>query len=343
MQSYHSRKRGLPPGTVEFFGERRQEQARITLFRYDAKATSEEESVDIPSPGTGTLWLNIDGLHDTDIVKRVGDRFSIHPLALEDIVSPNQRPKLDEYTDMLFIVVRMLTYDERLHDEQVSFVLTRDALVTFQEQNGDVFEPVRRRLRERQTRIATLGADYLMYALIDAVIDNYFVVLESFSERIEELESEAFTRPQGDTLRSIQSLKRDLIRFRRAVWPLREVISTLSRDENDLISEHTHRYLRDAYDHCVQVIDTVESLRETTSGLLDIYLTNINTRISEVMKVLTIIATIFIPLTFIAGVYGMNFVNMPELEWEFGYFIVLGLMASVTVVMLAYFKRRGWV
>ena len=342
MVSYHARKRGLAPGTVEFFGEQKQAKTRITLVSYGSDSSDEREISDISDLPKGKFWLNIDGLHDTDLIKEVGERFSIHALALEDVVSPSQRSKAEDYTSTLFFVIRMLSYTDRFEDEQVSFILGKDFLLSFQERSGDVFGPVRKRLLERKTRIASHGTDYLLYALVDAVIDNYFVVLESFGERIERLEAEVLTRAQPSTLEEIQSIKRDLIRFRRAVWPLREAISSLSRDENPLISDFTHRYVRDAYDHCIQVIDTIETLREATSGLLDIYLTNINNRMSEVMKVLTIIATIFIPLTFIAGVYGMNFENMPELGWENAYFVVLGIMGILGGVMLVLFKRRGW-
>jgi magnesium transporter len=341
-KSHHARKRGLPPGTVEFFGDRKQEKTRITLITYAGESTVEEETTQIPPPGSGKFWLNVDGVHDAKLVRSIGSQFSMHTLVMEDIVTSNQRPKAEEYGSYLYIVVRMLTYSRALEDEQVSMVFGKDFLLTFQEHSGDVFEPVRKRLRERSTRIASLGSDYLAYALIDAIVDNYFVVLEAFGDRIETLEEEVLEKTNGSTIGNIQALKRELIRFRRAVWPLREALGSLLREDTELITEYTHRYLRDAYDHCVQIIDTVETFRETVSGLHDIHLTMINNRMSEVMKVLTIIATIFIPLTFIAGVYGMNFEHMPELGWRYGYFIVLGVMLMLSFVMLAYFRRRGW-
>lgn len=343
-KSHHAKKRGLAPGTLAYVGERKQDKVRISSFRYTKDSLDEKEITDLTQlDGEGKLWLDVEGLHDTGVIKAIGERFNIHPLALEDILSPDQRPKMDDYDDTLYFVLQMLTWkNEKVETEQISLIIGQDFLLTFQERTGDVFDDVRKRLRERKTRIASLGTDYLAYALIDAIIDNYFVVIEEIGELSEKIESEVIKEPRTDTLTRIQLLKRELIRFRRAIWPLREAINAFSREQNELISDYTHTYLRDAYDHTVHVIDTIESLRDTVSGLLDIYLSNISNRMNEVMKVLTIIATIFIPLTFIAGVYGMNFHYMPELRWHYGYFMVLGFMLLIGTGLLAFFRRKGW-
>ncbi len=350
-----SKKAGLPPGTLVHVGEQREAKVRISVIDYDEKTIEErvvENVEDVFSlRDTKTVsWINIDGVHDTDLIQALGDHFGLHPLILEDITSTGQRPKLEDYDDYLYVVVRMLAYDRERNDlssEQVSVVLAPRAVISFQERPGDVFDMVRKRIRDGK-RIRKLGTDYLAYVLLDSVVDSYFAVLEAVGDHIESLEEELVTDPTQETLARIHALKREMLYLRKSVWPLREVVSGLDRGESPLIKKTTHVYLRDVYDHTIQVIDTIETYRDMVSGMLDTYLSSISNRMNEVMKVLTIIATIFIPLTFIAGVYGMNFnpeaspYNMPELAWYWGYPAVWLVMAVVAVLMLAYFKNKKW-
>ncbi len=294
------------------------------------------------------LWVDVVGLADQDEIQAVAGQFGLHPLAVEDIINTHQRPKSDIYEGHLFIVFRMLAPDGSVEGEQVSLVVGNDYILTFQERKGDSFEPVRNRLRHGKGRIRQLGADYLAYALIDAAIDGYFPVLESMGETIEQLEEAVVNDPKPQLVEQVHNLKRDLLVLRRAVWPLRELLSSLMRDDSDQISESTQTYLRDAYDHAIQLMDIIETFREIASGLLDVYLSSQSTRLNEVMKVLTIIATIFMPMSFIASLYGMNFDtsspwNMPELSWRFGYFMALALMAAIGIGFLWWFWRRGWI
>lgn len=312
----------------------------------------ELRSVDEAFPYRGrptVTWVNVDGLHEPGLLGQLGAHFGVHPLHLEDILNTNQRPKVEITEDTVFLVLKMLSYaGGELDVEQVSVVLGKDFVLSFQEKPGDVFSPIRQRLRQAHAPIRKAGADYLAYALVDAVVDHYFTVLEGLGEYVEELEEALLEDPSHRAIEDIQRLKRQLILVRRAVWPLREVISTLERRESPLIRESTGVYLRDVYDHTVQAIDTVENFREMIVGMLDIYLSSATRRLNEVMKVLTIIATIFIPLTFITGIYGMNFnpeagpLNMPELNWPYGYPAALGVMATAALGMLYYFRRRKW-
>jgi len=346
-----SRKAGLSPGTLVHVGERKVEKVRITLIDYDEQKIQEREIEKIeecfPFKDEPTVsWINIDGLHDLQAIEKIGSCFSIHPLILEDIVNTGQRPKAEDFQDYVYVVLKMLSYDEQqghIKAEQVSLALGSNFLISFQEREGDVFSGVRERLRKGKGRIRKAGSDYLVYALLDAIVDQYFIILETFGDQIESTEEELIGDFTQQTLEAIHSMKREMIFFRKQVWPLREVVGGLARGEMSLISEATHVYLRDVYDHTIQIIDTIESLRDVLSGLLDIYLSTLSNKMNEVMKVLTIIATIFIPLTFVAGVYGMNFKYMPELEWQWGYFAVWGVMVLVFVIMLAYFKRKAWI
>lgn len=352
-----SKKTGLPPGSLIHVGERRTDEVGITIIDYDEKnfnekqAESVEECFKYRDEPTVT-WINIEGLHEVGVIEELGNHFGLHPLLLEDILNTEQRPKIEDFDDHLFIILKMLYYDEKSEEikfEHISLVLGSNFVISFQETEGDVFDTIRDRIRNGKGRIRRMGSDYLMYALIDAVVDNYFIVMEKIGDVIEDMEEELVEDPSPDTLQDIYNLKREMIFLRKSVWPLREVISRLQRGESDLIQETTYVYLRDVYDHTIQVIDTIETFRDLLSGMLDVYLSSINNRMSEIMKVLTIIATIFIPLTFIAGVYGMNFDpaaspwNMPELEWYWGYPAVLLVMSLITVVMLIYFRRRGWI
>ena len=341
---------GLAPGTLVHVGEKKVEKVRIRIIDYDEEKLEEREleSVDecFPYADKPTVtWINIDGLHEVEVIEKIGKNFDLHPLVLEDIVHTGQRPKMEEYEGYIFLITKMLSYDEvedKLRTEQFSLILGPNYIITFQEEVGDVFEMVRERLRKGKGRIRKLPPDYLAYALIDAVVDHYFLVLEKIGERVESLEEELVTNPNPETLQTIHHLKRELIFLRKSVWPMRELIGGLERGESSLVGEKTTVFLRDVYDHTIQVIDTVETLRDIVSGMLDVYLSSLSNKMNEVMKVLTIIATIFIPLTFIAGIYGMNFEFMPELKWHWGYPIVWVIIIAIAVIMLFYFRRKRW-
>ncbi|HUW18001.1 MAG TPA: magnesium/cobalt transporter CorA [Sedimentisphaerales bacterium] len=345
-----SAKAGLPPGTLVHIGERKTEQVRITVIDYDEanfqekQVASIEECFEFKATPTVT-WINIDGLHQVDIIDKLGRQFELHPLILEDILSTGQRPKFEDFESYAFIVLKMLSYNGekyRVEAEQVSMVLGSNFVLSFQESIGDVFDQVRDRIRNSKGRIRKMGADYLVYSLMDAVVDNYFLILERFGERIEFMEEELVADPTEKTLGQIHNLKREMISLRKSVWPLREAISALERSESSLIKESTGVYLRDVYDHTIQVIDTVETFRDMVSGMLDIYLSSISNKMNAVMKVLTIIATIFIPLSFFAGVYGMNFRYMPGLEWRWSYYVFCLIMSVIGIGMLIWFRRKRW-
>jgi magnesium transporter len=350
------KKAGLPPGTLVHIGEKKVEAVKISYLDYDERNFQEKQVSDIeecfPFKTTPTVtWINIDGLHDVEIIEKLGNQFELHPLILEDILHTEQRPKYEDFDKYIFIVLRMFQYNKQIQDiesEQVSLILGTNFVISFQERIGDVFDSVRERLRNAKGKIRKMGSDYLAYALLDAIVDSYFAILEKFGERIESMEEKLVADPTEKTLQLIHNMKREMILLRKSIWPLREVISGVQRSESSLISETTGLYLRDVYDHTIQVIDTVESFRDMVSGMLDIYLSSISNKMNTVMKVLTIIATIFIPLTFIAGIYGMNFNpekspwNMPELNWYWGYPAVWLVMVVVMVIMLIYFKRKKW-
>jgi magnesium transporter len=345
-----SKKAGLSPGTLVHDGDKKVEKAKITIIDYDATQFQEKEVETIeecfPFRDTPTVtWINIDGLHEVGIIEKIGKHFSIHPLILEDILHTGQRPKMEDFEDYIFLVVKMFYYDEKddeIKMEQVSLLLGSNFVISFQEREGDIFNPIRERIRNHKGRIRMMKADYLGYALLDTIVDNYFIILEKIGEDIENMEEELVTKPTPETLQTIHNLKRELIVLRKSIWPLREVVNSLERGESPLINEATGVYLRDVYDHTIQVIDTIETFRDMVSGMLDIYLSSISNKMNEVMKVLTIIATIFIPLTFLAGIYGMNFEFMPELKWHWGYFAALGLMVVIFIGMVAYFRRKRW-
>jgi magnesium transporter len=345
-----TKKPGSPPGTLVHVGEKRSEVVRITYMDYDEANFQEKQAANIeecfPFKATPSVtWINIDGLHDVQVIEKLGRQFDLHPLILEDVLNTEQRPKFEDFEKYFFVVLKMLTYNEQeqsLDAEQVSLVLGRNFVISFQERVGDVFDEIRDRIRNAKGRIRKAGPDYLMYRLLDAIVDNYFVILERLGERIELMEEELITEPTEKTLHQIHSLKREMIFLRRSVWPLRDLISELQRSESSLINETTGVYLRNVYDHTIQIIDTIESFRDMVSGMFDIYLSSISNRMNAIMKVLTIIATIFIPLTFIAGIYGMNFEHMPELKVWWAYPAVWLVMAAVAAVMLIYFRRKKW-
>lgn len=345
-----SSKAGLPPGTLIHIGEKKTEALKITIMDYDEVHFQEKETKAVEEcfafkDTPGVTWINIDGLHQIDILEKLGECYGFHPLVLEDILNTDQRPKMEDYGDYLYIVVRMLSYNDKssqIETEQVSLILGANFVFSFQENIGDVFDPVRERIRNGKGRIRKMGPDYLAYALIDSIVDNYFIIMEKLGETIEFLEEELVTQPVPETLRTIHQLKRELIFLRKAVWPLREVIASLERGELTLIKEATRLYLRDVYDHTIQVIDTIETFRDMISGMLDIYLSSVSNRLNSVMKVLTIIATIFMPLTFLAGIYGMNFKFFPELEWKWSYPLFWLVAILITISMLLYFKKKKW-
>jgi magnesium transporter len=341
---------GLPPGTLIHIGERKAEKAKIRILDYDEvkieekEATTIEETFPFKDKPTVT-WVNIDGLHEIDIIEKLGNYFNLHPLLLEDVLNTDQRPKMEDYGDYIFIILKMLyssANKDGIEAEQVSLVLGSNFVISFQEREGDVFDPVRERIKKNKGKIRKAGADYLAYALVDAIVDNYFTIQENVGESLEDTEQQLTTNPSQETLKQIGELKKEMIFLRKSIWPLRELISGLERCESTLINESTGAYLRDVYDHTIQIIDTIENYRDITSGMVDIYLSSISNRMNEVMKVLTIFASIFIPLTFVAGIYGMNFEFMPELKWHWGYFALLGFMAFVGVSLVIYFKKKRW-
>lgn len=345
-----SKKAGLPPGTVVFVGEQKVEEIRITLIDYDENQYNEREIKNIedcfPYKDTPSIsWINIDGVHHVDVIEKLGDHFVLHPLLQEDVVNTHQRPKFDEFDDHLFVVLRMFFLNEEkneLEAEQISLIVGANFVISFQERQGDVFEQVRERLRRGKGRIRKKGSDYLCYCLIDAIVDSYYTVLETLGEHIESLQEELVSDPKQEDLQIIQHLKRDMIFCRKSVWPLREVIGGLVRSESPLIKEDVLVYVRDVYDHVIQAIDTIETFRDMLSAMLDIYLSSVGNRMNEVMKVLTIIATIFIPMTFLAGIYGMNFKYMPELEWRYAYLFFWIVVSVILIAMITYFKRKKW-
>ena len=345
-----SRTAGLPPGALMHIGERKTEKVKITVIKYDETHFKENEVKSIEEcfplkEKSAVTWINIDGLHEGQIIEKIGTHLGIHPLVLEDIMNTGQRPKTEDFEEYLFIVLKMFYHnknDNEITDEQVSVITGSNYIVSFQEREGDIFNPIRERLRSGKGRIRKMGADYLTYSLVDSVVDNYFITLEKLGEKIEFLEEELVENPTTEILQEIHHLKRGLIILRKSIWPLRELINTLERGESSLVKETTLLYLRDVYDHTIQVIDTVETFRDMLSGMLDIYLSIISNRMNEVMKVLTIIATIFIPLTLVAGIYGMNFKYMPELEWRWAYPLVILVMVVIGVFMLIYFRRKRW-
>lgn len=347
-----SQKAGLGPGALVHIGDKKAGQVEIAVIDYDAEhfekkqVNTVDECFTFKDKPTVT-WINVDGVQDISIIEKLGDCYGFHPLVMEDILNTDQRPKLEDYGDYLYIVLKMLYYREdtgQVITEQISLILGPNYVISFQEGlEGDIFDPIRDRIRVGNNRIRKMGADYLAYSLIDSIVDSYFGILEKLGEDIEYLEEELVTNPEKETLHAIHDLKREMIFLRKSVWPLREVINGLERGESPLIKKATGIFLRDVYDHTIQVIDTVETFRDMLSGMLDIYLSSISNRMNEVMKVLTIIATIFIPLTFIVGLYGMNFKYMPELQWPWGYPAIWVIMIAIVVAMAVYFRRKRWI
>ena len=338
--------RNRPPGTLHAPPEA-VVPTTIQAIRYTPKRCDEQEFPDVAKAvawgkGKGVLWLNINGLGNVDFLQALNQELGFHLLALEDTLHNVQRPKVDEYEGHVYVVVRMFQYEHRLSREQLSIFLGDGVLVTVQERVGDCLDPVRHRLREGTGQVRSRPADYLLYSLIDAVVDSYFPLLEQAGEEVELLQERALADATKRTLGRIHAMRRDLLELRRAIWPLRDALGTMLRVEGACISAQTQVYLRDAYDHAVQVLNMTETYRELAGSLMDIYLSSLSNRMNEVMKVLTVISTIFIPLTFMAGIYGMNFEHMPELAWRWSYPTLWGLMLLTTAGMLTYFRRKGW-
>jgi len=349
-QSSFKKTLGLVPGSVVYVGKKNTSGLYIDVFDYDKTFFEEKEIDHIEDAYTYVdskpiTWININGLNHTEAIEKIGNYCKLHPLILEDIANTHQRPKIDEYDNYLFVVLKMLYFneDEKLSIEHISLVLGDGYVISFQESDGDVFDTIRNRIRNNKGKIRAMGSDYLLYALMDAIVDNYFNLIETMGDKIEELEDDLFEEKPNDNITyDIQNLKKEILKIRRAVFPLREVVNRLEKSEHKLVLNKTQFYLRDLYDHIIQVSENIEIYRDMIWGLMDMYMTTISNKMNEVMKVLTIIATIFIPLTFIAGIYGMNFDNIPELHHKYGYFILWGIMILIFVGLLYYFKRRKW-
>lgn len=343
-------KAGLPPGTLIHVGKKKSEDVKISVIDYNEdvfEVVSKKNKLDCsPYKNAGTVsWINIDGLHNIEVMQSLGEQFGLHNLLLEDILNTNHRPTTEEYDDHVFLTLKMLgvsKYGKNIISEQVSFVLGDSWMLSFQEKEGDLFDSVRTRLQESKGTIRKHGADYLLYALVDTIVDNYFFVSEYFSEKTELIEERVLNAPDREALQEIQRLKRLLIDFRKSISPLREAVSSLQKDNSTHITPFTNRYLRDVYEHLIQVSDSIESHRDLLASIMDLYLSGESNKMNKTMQVLTIIATIFIPMTFVAGIYGMNFDDMPELHWQYGYHAVWGVMLAILIVMVIFFRRKKW-
>jgi len=348
--SQRSSKSGLPAGSLIHIGEKKVEKIKIRLIDYGPEEYEEQDIDNIeqcfPYKDDHTItWINIDGIHDTMILEKLGDCFGFHPLILEDILNTQQRPKIEDFNDYIYFVLKMIEYNTKTNAvslEQVSIILGKHYVISLQEKPLEIYEPIRNRIKKDKSKIRNAGSDYLAYLLIDSIIDSYFSVLEKIGERIEHVENKLVSNPTQKTLKTIYDLKRNMLYMRKSTWPLREIISRLERGEISLINDSTRIYIRDIYDHIIQVIDTIETFRDMLSGMLDIYLSSMSHRLNEVMKILTIISTIFIPITFIASIYGMNFRFMPEINWKWGYLAVWAIILFIIIYMVIYFKRKKW-
>jgi len=356
-KKHHSKKIGMPPGSLIYVGQADNDISQLakptmSLLEYDAidfvertLGIEELATLNIHENPNKKFWLNIHGVHDAALIKQIGDLFKLHPLVQEDILNTQQRPKIDEYDDYLFLEARSFKYDQTnmaVDSEQISFVLGRNYLLTFQERSTGIFEPVRSRLRVSRAHIRELGVDYLAYALLDSIVDRYFKVLEDVGEDSEALEDILLHKPTNTELHSIHQLKHVSIELRRAVWPLREVINSLTRNENDFFKSTTMPYLRDVYDHTVNFIESLESIRDSLSGMMDIYMASVSNRVNLEVRALTVVAMLFMPATLIAGIFGMNFHEMPWLAEKNGFWWALGLMVAIASVMIMIFWRRQW-
>ncbi|TAL52772.1 MAG: magnesium/cobalt transporter CorA [Nanoarchaeota archaeon] len=349
MKLSRSKKAGMEPGSLVYIGEQKSDKIKITLIDYNANKLEEKElksaEETFPLKTSKTVsWINISGVHNVDVIDKIGKHFGLHPLLLEDVVNTQQRPKVEDYGEYLFFVLKMLSFDEKSTIvKQLCLVLGKTYVISFLESEGDVFDSVRDRIRSGKTRIRKQGPDFLAYSLIDSIVDNYFGILEQIGEKIENLEDQIAEHPQQSLLNQLFKLKREVTTMRKAIFPLREVIAKAENGDSSLIKHETLIYLRDVYDHTVSMIDNIDTYRDIMSSMVDIYLSGQSNRLNEVIKLLTVISTIFMPITFIASIYGMNFRNMPELGWHYGYYLVLGVMAVISVIMFIYFRRKKWI
>ena len=345
-----SSKIGKSPGTLIHIGDKKSDASEISVMAYSPSALSEWVCKDVAellplASDAQVTWINIDGIYDISLMERIGELFGIHPLTLEDILNTTHRPKAEVFEDYLFIVLKMLTFEEdnrQVISEQVSLIIGNGYILSFQEKQGDIFDTVRERIRMTRGRIRSMGGDYLAYCLIDKVVDHYFLILEAIGSFIEEMEDTIIDNPSPEIIQNLHSTKREMIYLRKQIWPLREVVGEMTRDDIPFISHKTTIFLRDVYDHTIQIIDTIESMRDVLSGMLDIYLSSVSNRMNNVMKVLTIFSTVFMPLSFLAAVYGMNFKYFPELEFKYGYFIFWGVVAGIALGMMGYFRKKKW-
>ncbi len=343
-------KEGLAPGTLIHLGERKAQRLVISLMEFGESEITERQFKSLAEsqsykPSLPVLWLNVHGLHEPEVMAEIGRRFKLHPLVLEDILNTNQRPKVDDYGDYLFLVARFFEIDgesNQISSDQVSLILGSNFVLTFQERPSGRFDPVRERLRNNRGQIRRLGADYLAYSLLDAIVDRYFTILENIGERTEELEDIMLDKPKPGALQSVHQLKRETMSLRRSIWPLREVINSLTRADDRFFRPDTRPYLRDVYDHTVHAIESLEANRDVIAGMLDIYLSAVSNRVNQEVRALTVVAIIFLPATLISGIFGMNFKSMPVLNWPMGFPLALGMMAAVAVSLGVVFWRRRW-
>lgn len=344
------KKIGMAPGTLIHVGERLSEDVKINLIKYNQNSFITEilndfSSIEYSPSSDSISWINVDGLHDIKLIEQLGNKFNIHPLTLEDVLNTTQRPKADFDDNYIFVVLKMLYYNDELreiHSEQISLIIFKKYLFSFQEFEGDVFGDLRKRLQQNKSNIRSKGTDYLAYSLLDSIIDNYFDILEDIGNNVDEVEDKLLSNPDKAIMPEIYNLKREMILLRNSVWPLREILGSLIKSDNLIVEEKTLMYLRDIYDHTIQVMDIIETYRDILSGMLDTYLSSISNKTNDVMKVLTIFSTIFIPLSFLAGIYGMNFEYMPELHLKYGYSIFWIITLLTIVLMINYFKRKKW-
>jgi len=346
MSKFHNI--GAPPGTLFYTGDQTTSRIKITLIEFNETEFIEEECYDLSEVISHVKpnmikWINVEGVHKTALIEKIGKIYNLHPLTLEDIVHIDQRPKFEDYDNYVLTIMKMIAYNDEVHSEQLSLILLENTVISFQEPTGgDAFDIIRNRLRQSKGRVRKLGADYLFYALMDAVVDCYFNAIERIGDKLEVIEEEIIADPKRESLIDLYNLKREVIYLRKQVWPLRDLVNNLIRTENSLVSANTQIFFRDLQDHSTRIIDTVETYRDLLSGIMDIHISTNANKMNEVMKVLTIMSTIFIPVTFIAGVYGMNFENMPEIKTKYGYYIVCGIMLAIILGLIYYFKRKKW-
>jgi magnesium transporter len=340
---------GLPPGTIIYADDKSLSPFKLEIFHYDKDDLEEKITTDVNEAlaligQDKVTWINIEGRQNPEEIEKLCSFLNIHALTIEDILTPGQRPKIEDNVEYLFLVIKILSFtkEDSLATEQVSLLLGDKYVISFHEQSGATLDIIKNRIRQSKGRIRNKNADYLFYALIDAIVDYYFVVLEKIGDKLEDIEDDLLENPSMDTLNALHRMKKEVITLRRAVWPLREVVNKLERRDLKLLGHETNIFFRDVYDHTIQVIETVETFRDMISGMIDLYQSTTSNRLNQVMKALTIIATIFLPLTFLTGLYGMNFDYMPELQWHYGYFAVWGLSITVVATMLVIFRRKRW-